>query len=282
MENKVKYKLVASDLDGTLLGDDQRVSAVNLEAISKMAKCGVRFVPATGRCIGEMPEDVKNCPDVKYIITSDGSVVWDNEREEVVVSKYIPHDVVETIIREMRKYSVYPLAHEDGKPFYDLNDHNPENLDACRVNDYFRDLIKRTNIPLTDFDEYFLASDKVELFCIFFEHDSDYHAFEDAMRKTGRLSVAQSAPHSVEICAIEAGKGNTLIALAEKLGIPAEEVIAVGDSRNDISLVTAAGLGLAMENASDELKAVADKIICHYSENSAKYILDNFLMTDEK
>ena len=273
----MNYKMIASDLDGTLLGADQRVSEENLAAIAELTERGVKFVPVTGRCIQEIDDDVKSCPHIKYVITSDGATVWDNERHEVAFAKYIPHDMVEAIINEINRYTTYPMAHENGDCFYDQKKHINEILDACHVNQYFRALIKKRDLQLESFNNHMLASDKVEMFCIFFPSEEDLISFKNELSKTGRLAIAQSDKYNLEIYSIEAGKGNTLLALANELDISKEEVIAVGDSINDVSMIRAAGLGLAMENAFAELKNIADRTICHYSEHSAKYILENFI-----
>jgi len=269
--------MVASDLDGTLLGLDQRASRENLDAIREIAERGVEFVPATGRCLGEMPKDVLECPDVRYIISSDGAAVWDKREGRVTLSRYIPADLVKFVLNVTGEYKTFPMVHEGGEAYYDKARYTKEHMDLTRVNNYFRDLIIRTNIGLDDFDAYLCASDKVELFCIFFSDDEDLRECADIMLKTGRLSVAQSAPHNLEIYSIDGGKGNTLKALAEQLSMDISEVIAVGDSTNDSSLVGAAGLGLAVENACPELKEIADEVICHFSEHSAKYILENYI-----
>ena len=277
MEQNRKYDLIASDLDGTLLSREQRVSFENFAAISELTRLGVHFVPASGRCIGEMPADVMGCPDVKYLITSDGATVWDKEKKEVLLSRYIPRDLVKFIIEESGKYLSYSMAHDKSDCFYDRRMHTPEIIDACHVNPYFIQLIESQDIPLDDYNGRMLASDTVELFCIFFADEGERQEFERKCLATGRLATAQSAAYNIEIYSIEAGKGNTLAALAEHLGIPIERTVAVGDSTNDLSLIRSAGLGLAMENACDELKAAADKTICHFSDHSAKYILDNFI-----
>ena len=93
--------------------------------------------------------------------------------------------------------------------------------------------------------------------------------------------MAQSSPVNLEVYSSEAGKGKTLSALADKLGIDIADVIAVGDSTNDAQLVKTAGLGLAMENACDDLKAIADRVICNFSEHSARYILENFIQKSD-
>ena len=74
-----------------------------------------------------------------------------------------------------------------------------------------------------------------------------------------------------------AGKGNALYALAEHLNIPYEQTIAVGDSTNDSQMVEMAGLGLAMDNAFDELKAIADETICNNEHHAIDYILKNYI-----
>ena len=73
----MEYKIVASDLDGTLLQYDGRVSAENWRAIEEMGKMGVQFVPASGRSFNEMPDELRESPLIRYYITSDGTTVYD-------------------------------------------------------------------------------------------------------------------------------------------------------------------------------------------------------------
>ena len=278
MKNQSAYKLIASDLDGTLLGADQRVSRENSLAISRLAELGVSFVPASGRCIGEMPEDIMKDGSIRYIITSDGAVVWDKAEGRVKLSRYIPRELVGLILDTVSDYVTFPMVHETGESRYDLSLYREEHLDRCRVNNYFRALIERANIGHSDFDEYLRRSESVELFCIFFDDDDKLLECKRRLSECGRLSFAQSAPHNLEIYYSDGGKGNTLLALADELGLSPDEVIAVGDSTNDLSLLGVAGLSLAMKNACPELKETADRVICHYSEHSAKYILDNIIL----
>jgi hydroxymethylpyrimidine pyrophosphatase-like HAD family hydrolase len=93
----------------------------------------------------------------------------------------------------------------------------------------------------------------------------------------GDYKVVSSCAFNIEIFYKESGKGASLRALAELLGIPIEETIAVGDSTNDKPMLDAAGLSLATENAFPELKAASDEVICHYNDHVAKYILDHYI-----
>lgn len=275
---KNSYKIVASDLDGTLLGNNQRVSRENTVAIAEMRKLGVNFVPATGRTLSEIPCEIMHCSDIRYIITSDGAAVWDKKSEKMIITRYIPTDVVKFILDTLKSCNSYPLAHKDGKNYYDIEKHKTNILDDCRVGEYFRYIINKTAYSATDFYDYLVNSEDVEMLCIFFEKDEDLEKCKRIFLDTGKLCVAQSDPHNLEVYLSVAGKGNALKALSDSLGVDISDTIAAGDSTNDISLVKAAGLGLAMGNACDELKAVADKIICNNSEHSAKYILENFII----
>ena len=274
---KKEYKLIASDLDGTLLNSEQNASPENLEAIREITRRGVKFVPSTGRCIGQMPEDIVKCEDIRYVISSDGAVVWDKQSDSIILSQYIPSDLVAYILDEASKVNSFPMVHENRQAYQPKAMLTEDYLKTCRVKHTFYKLINGVNVSLPNFDEYIKASDKVELFCIFFEKDDELDEFCRKMEATGRLSIASSAPYNVEIYSVNAGKGNTLKALASKLGVDISDVVAVGDSLNDKSLIEAAGLGLAMQNACDELKDVAERTICHFSEHSAKYILENIL-----
>ena len=92
----------------------------------------------------------------------------------------------------------------------------------------------------------------------------------------GKFVVAASEPTNIEIYNKNAGKGTAMLRLADMLGVPRENTIAVGDSKNDMDMIKKAGLSLAVSNACDELKAAAHQTICPYTHHSADYILSHF------
>ena len=116
------------------------------------------------------------------------------------------------------------------------------------------------------------------MFCVFFENYADLLECKAFFEGQPDLLVAQSNKYNLEIISKNAGKGNALMVLADLLGIDRAVTIAVGDSTNDMTMVRQAGLGLAMENAVDELKAAADQVICDNEHHSAKYILEHFIL----
>lgn len=277
MKRKTNYQIVASDLDGTLLGNDQSVSKENLEAIAEMHRLGVQLVPATGRALSEIPKELTDSDGVRYIITSDGAAVWDKLEKKMIISRYIPKELTRLILDTVYAHTAYIVVHESGKAYRDTQRHKREILDACRINKYYRDLISERSIPQNEYYDFVCASDAVEMFCIFFESDEARRECEQIFLKTGKLCVASSVSGNLEVYSSEAGKGNALKALINELGADVSQVIAVGDSSNDYTLVKAAGIGLATENACDELKAMTDKTICKNSEHTAKHILENFI-----
>ncbi|MBR5140490.1 MAG: HAD family phosphatase [Clostridia bacterium] len=278
MEIKRSYRIVASDLDGTFLSTEQKVSRENMLAVEKMAELGVQFVPTTGRTLGEIPEELMSSPAVRYIITSDGAAVWDKNADKFIITRYFSRELVGFVLDTADSCTSYVLSHENGKNYYDTKKHNDAHLSRCRVTDYFRTIIEKSAFPLDSYDSEIRGSDKVEMFCMFFGSDEELLRCKRIFLDSGKLSVSQSSPYNLEVYVKSAGKGNTLGAFAEALGVDICDVIAVGDSNNDRELVRAAGLGLAMENASDELKDAADKTICHCDKHCAKYILENFII----
>ena len=277
MDDKKKYKIVASDLDGTLLNTDQKISAENLAAIKEMCRLGVQLVPTTGRALCEMPEALLASDDVRYYITSNGTAVWDKEQEKMILTHYIPEDTVAFITETVKPYATYWLVHESGVNHYDRALHTPAYLDKCNVGQAFRNIVETMAKGVVDFDAFLKDSKAIEMICIFFEDHRALEACKRTFIESGKLRAVQSAENNIEIFMSSAGKGNALAAFAKMLGVDTSEVIAVGDSDNDKTLLASAGLSLAMENAADDLKAIADKTICNNNEHSAKYILENFL-----
>ena len=278
MENKRKYKIVASDLDGTLLNKEQTVSEENLCAIAQMNRLGVEFVPTTGRGMNEIDPLLINSPDIRYIITSNGAVVFDKKLGKTILTRYISRDAVQLTVDALRQYNVFVVVHEGGKTYFDKNKYNPEFLSLCGVDPYYGYIIGQFAEGIEDFEGFLLASGDVELICLFFELDEGVHSCKQIFEDCGWLCAASPSKNYLEVYSADAGKGKILSAFADKLGVDIEDVIAVGDSNNDATMIEKAGLSLAVANACDALKELADQTICDNSEHIAKYVLENFIL----
>ena len=278
MENKRKYKIVASDLDGTLLNKEQTVSEENFRAISEMNRLGVEFVPTTGRGMNEIDRSLINSPDIRYIITSNGAVLFDKNIGKPLLTRYVSKDSVHLILEALRPYNVFIAVHEGGTTYFDKNKYNPEFMNLCGIDAYHGHILSQHAEAVEDFESFLLSSDEMELICIFFEPDKGARTCKQIFEDSGKLCAANPHANYLEVYSSEAGKGKTLAAFAEKLGVDIADVIAVGDSNNDSTMIQEAGLGLAVANACDALKELADQTICDHSEHIAKYVLENFIL----
>ena len=278
MEQKKKYKIIASDLDGTLLNNEQIVSEENHCAISEISRLGVEFVPTTGRAMNEIDPSLINSPDIRYIISSDGAVVYDKSIGKPILTRYISKDEVRFILETLRPYNVFIVVHEGGKTYFDKNKYNTEFLNKCGIDAYFGHIISQHAEALEDFESYLLSSNEMEMIALFFELNDGARSCKQIFEDSGRLCAAHSSANYLEVYSFDAGKGNTLIAFTNMLGVDISDVIVVGDSKNDSTMIEVAGLGLAVANACDSLKELADQTICDNSEHIAKYVLDNFII----
>ena len=278
MEKKRKYKIVASDLDGTLLNKDQTVSEENLCAISEMNRLGVKFIPTTGRGINEINLSLINSPDIRYIISSNGAVVFDKKLGKNILTNYIPRDTVRLVLETIRPYNVFLVVHEGGKTYFDKGKYNPEFLNICGVGEYYGRIIGQYAEGMDDFENFLLSSGEVELMCLFFELDEVIRSSKHIFENCGKLCAASPSKNYLEVYSHDAGKGKTLATFVNKLGIDIADVIAVGDSDNDSTMIEKAGLGLATANACEALKELANQTICDNSEHIAKYVLENFII----
>ena len=277
MIEKGQYKyIVASDLDGTLLADLTSVSKENEEAIRKMSENGICFVPCSGRCFSEMPESVLNNPDIRYYIGADGSAILDKKtgkRVELCMS----NKAANTVYDILADYECHYSSRINGKSYSDKTRDTDEIYAYNRYSEIYKLYMRATAVMIDDFDEFIRSQNSTEMMCVFFAHQNELEECSKRLLATGEFGVASSDPCNIEIFDKTAGKGNGLLALADYLGVPHENTIAVGDSKNDIDMLKKAGLSLAMGNAMDEVKAISHRTICHYKEHSAKYILENIL-----
>lgn len=271
----LNYKLISSDLDGTLLDEEMHVSRENREAIRRYADMGGVFVPNSGRSFFEMSEEVRNLDGVRFIICSDGAAIYDKETSERI-GICMNREESRLLFSVLDEYSQFPSIHYDSNAYCDGDVLTPAVMEDYNVTTYFYDHFMKTAKTVSDIKAFRDTMEEVEMVCAFFSRSEDKIACRDRLVALG-FTVADTAEFNLEVFSARAGKGNAMLRLAEHLGIKKEETIAMGDSLNDVSMIRAAGLGLAMENAGDAIKAEASAVACRNTEHIVPYLLKTYV-----
>lgn len=270
------YKLVASDLDGTLLKDDQSLSPENAAAIREMGSKGISFAVSTGRTYGEILPALREDPYIRYYICSDGGLIYDkleNRRYTACISGELQKLVLDTLFSCQCLFTV----HYNGVSYYDADRATPAAFQENNVSPYFQALLCQSDVAAKDFESFCRGMEEIEQITAFFHSDGELAQCRKRLLDTGLIETAWSAPCYMELYHAHAGKGKGLLRLAEILGVARSQTIAIGDTANDISILEAAGLGLATSNAKPELKQIADAVICSNEEHVAQYVLEHYL-----
>ena len=252
----MKIKLIASDLDGTLLTDDKRILEGTREALARAAEQGIHFVPATGRPLGSVPEEVLKLPGVEYVITSNGAAIHSVKTGKRIYERLLEAASVEKLLELHLEEMVYE-AFVDGIPYASTN--YVEIPFPYGVNEHVAAYIQRSRRRVDDMRAFIWEHrerlDSVAVVC----GDPVKKAEISALirGKGSGVFVTSSVSQLIEIGHQDAGKGQTLGYLLNLLGISAEESMCCGDADNDIDMLQAVRYGIAMENGSDTCKQAA-------------------------
>lgn len=256
-------KLIAFDLDGTMLNDSKELTAENLCALKEAAAEGVVLVPATGRIYPAIPDFLRELDFIRYYILSNGAYVYDSREDKVMHKAEISSELALRCIRHMDKLPVIYDCYMDNQGYMTESMYNSAES-FLPDQPHMLEMVKRLRKPVPNLYE-FLASNgkgvqKLQMF--FMEKDMDLRAEElkSFNLEFPELAATSSVKNNIEINSIGAGKANAVKVLAGELGIDMEDTAAFGDGTNDAGMLRAVGCGVAMGNASDEVKAAADMV----------------------
>lgn len=269
------YKIISTDLDGTLFDEKGRISPENDAAIKELTARGVLVVPNSGRCMIEMPSLIKDHPLFRYLIQSDGAVIYDKETGKRL-ERCMPKGVTDVVFEILKDYRCSISVRQNGLCYVRDTAHNDADYAANKVDDGWRDYFYKIATP-TDFSRFDHPDTAVEMLCVFFADMQERAACTKRLEALDTVQVASTAANNIEIFSVDAGKGKALLALAASLGINGKDTIGVGDSTNDSDMILRAGKGLVMENACPELKALGGTVICHHRDHAMRYILEHFI-----
>lgn len=272
----MNYKMIACDLDGTLLGDDSHASEENLNAIKALHEKGILFVPVTGRTLYEIPEEVRNCEYIDYIIYSDGSVQYDKQHN-ATEKDCINLERAREIFHMLEKYTAMTEIYADGYPVTSKYEINKRAYEFYGIEEYYHSVIDETRIGHDHFAQ-FLDDDKdVEIFNIFFKYENERQEAWKILEKYDDIALTTSMINNLEIMKSGVNKGTALKKFCYNLGIKTEDVIALGDSKNDIEMFKVAGTAVSAENGDPALKEIATAVGCKNTEHLVDYILKNYI-----
>lgn len=260
------YKLIAFDLDGTLLDDNKHIPEENLLALQYAAGKGVEIVPATGRLYCGIPEELAALPFIRYYILINGAKVYDAKEDRIVSSAEMSPDLAVSLIRHGRELGCYYDCYLNDMGYMEQEMY--DTLEEINNNPAYVRFMRSVRTPVPDvvrfIEEKNTSVQKVQYF--FKDMAERERQFQILPVLFPGIKAASSVSSNIEINSAEAGKGPALIALCRALGFTEAEAIAFGDGMNDMDMLSAAGIGVAMENSDPKILGIADRITLSNNE----------------
>ena len=266
-------KLLAIDLDGTLLNGFHEISTENKAAIKRAQKQGTKVVIATGRPEQLCKSIVKELQINDDIIMSNGGVIGHPFKTEAVLSRTLNEVIVQEVVDYCEKnsiiYLIYTAAAIISRPnfrvgfFQNRNKNLPEDEKVV-----FQDVETVENLYQVKPNKILIVEENIEKLKkakLFFENMKN-------------VSIVQSQRTFIDVSPDNVSKGTALKAYAEYLGLNQDEVAAIGDHDNDVAMLKYAGTAIAMENATLDCLKVANYVTLSNNSNGVAYAINKYVI----
>lgn len=269
---KLNYKLIVSDFDGTLINDSQQILPEVKAAIDEYVACGGIFAVCTGRMPRSILPEVRALGLKGLVIAYQGTVIADIESGKIIKSGGMEYTSVAEVCRNLEELK-QPVNVYSGDDIY---------TNLPKDNPYLREYERIVRVEAESVDGKISEFvEKNKLFCqkvVVLVAPSEQEALycELCARLGDRFDVTCSAKVLIEVSPLGDNKGEAVKFLAKHYGIPIELSVAIGDNLNDLSMVKAAGMGVAVGNASPKLKVAADFISVSNNEGAVAQIIKKF------
>lgn len=271
----MKYKLLVLDVDGTLLNDAKEITKHTLSALLKIQQMGVRVVLASGRPSYGLMKVAKTLELGNYggfILSYNGCQIINAQNGEILFERRINPEMLPYLEKKARKNGFALFTYHDNLILTNNSD-DEHVLDEAELND----------LVVIEEEEFSTAIDFAPCKCMLVSDDeAALVALEEHWKKrlSGVLDVFRSEPFFLEVVPRSVDKANTLGALLEHLGVKREEVMAIGDGTCDVAMLQLAGMGVAMGQAPDSVKACADYITASNEEDGVAAAVEKMILAE--
>lgn len=274
-----QYKLIAFDMDGTLLNSQKKITDKTCEAIQKAIDAGIVVILNTGRCVAELEEYMDVLKNIQYINSTSGALVYDRKSDKDIYSSALDVDTVKAILDIVSSKDVMIdfLTRESI-----VQRDKIEKMEQYRM-EVYRDMFERVTVKWEDICGQYLEKpfpvSKLNI----------YHTSEEARNYTRQrieelqlgVEMVNAETTSLEISAKGIDKGIGLEKLCQYLNISLSQTIVVGDADNDIGAMKKAGLAVAMGNANERIKELADVMVADNDHDGCREVIEKYIFAKD-
>ena len=274
----MSIKIIFTDLDGTLLDSEKRLPEANRAALARAAEKGVHIVPATGRFYTGIPEALRALPFIRYAVCVNGAQVYDAREDAVLARAEIPLDLAMRVFDRLDSLPAIYDCYLDGAGYMATAFYR--RLDEYITDPIINRMVRGMRTQVDDFKGYLAARGRSLQKIVLFFRDMDARAvaLQTLPKEFPELAVTSAIPNNIELNIASANKGAGLLALCGHLGIDPAQAMALGDGSNDLAMIQAAGLGVAMANADPAVLAAADYVTGPNDESGVAQAIEKFVL----
>lgn len=275
----MKYKLICTDMDGTLLNSVKEISKENLDAIKKAHDKGVKIAICTGRIFTSAKYYGELIGVKAPIIASNGAYIREKDREEVIYKCILEKKDCFELLEIFKKHDLVPHFYTAdsiyaGETSYALRFYSRSNK---TLPNGFQIKIKEVE----DWNEIFNVNELDILKAVAFDDDIEkIKRAKQEIKSLGKYEVVSSLVNNFEVMNKNVSKGRAVEMLASYYNLSKDEIITIGDNENDLSMIEYAGLGVAMKNGEEIVKNKAKYITSTNDEDGVKEVIEKFILNE--
>jgi len=275
---KKDIRLIALDLDGTLLDSGKNVTARTRAVLDECARRGIIVMPATGRPATGFPKVMEAVPGFRYALTSNGALVYDYTDKKAIYEDLLSVENALKLYAFSRNYDLMCDVYVDGNGYSETC--KLESIRRYFASESMIEYVLSTRISVDSMETFLRRPGLrgVEKMVLFFGDLSLQAMLLQDLRRFDFIRTTTALVNNVEINNHSANKGDSLLRFGAQLGLTRDQIMACGDGLNDLDMIRAAGFGVAMANAVPEIRDAADHITLSNNEDGVAAVIEEFVL----
>lgn len=274
---KRNYQLIAFDMDGTMLDSKKEMTPDTVAAVKEAVEAGKEVIYCTGRAPSELAMFQELLPGVRYAICNNGALLWNMREWRAVKESVLPKEVIAQVLKEAAPEDHMVQLYAGEKIYYD--EYSEEKIIRCGMEEYlplYRDIVIQLHGYEACGGQMDIDVNKLGI------QMTGINPRERLKKHIDRwdlpIEIRRSNRYTLEVTSGGVTKAYGLRMICDYLGIRPEDCIAVGDGGNDLDVLKAAGLGIAVGNAVEEVKKIAGAFVADNDHDGCAEAIRNYLL----